>query len=287
MLFKIPLIIIIAIYIISTIIALIAIYKIIKKILKNTEQIASKFPDAKNHHTLWIMKITLNSFAEQKTMISNPETPDSIENEQTIFKKILAFSTLILTLPTVISYMFYPIFKNSPINTFLNIIFDYLYPISIILFFGFGISEYNNILSIALIIFYLITKASDSVYIFNKITNNKFSKISYIKILEEKSCTLSCYINLLIAFILSFASIYYNLYQIDKTNFICNNNHFGIIDSIYFSIVTLATVGYGDISPNSNIAKILVSIEILASIFMLIFLASTYMNKKMKENERK
>lgn len=42
-----------------------------------------------------------------------------------------------------------------------------------------------------------------------------------------------------------------------------------IIDAIYFSIITMTTVGYGDIVPNNVIARAVVSLECLTSYLML------------------
>ena len=43
------------------------------------------------------------------------------------------------------------------------------------------------------------------------------------------------------------------------------------IDALYFSIVTQTTVGYGDIMPKSKRAKVIVSIQILLSMYINIF----------------
>lgn len=43
----------------------------------------------------------------------------------------------------------------------------------------------------------------------------------------------------------------------------------GIIDALYFSIITMTTVGYGHIIPDSVIARIAVSLECLTSYIML------------------
>ena len=42
-------------------------------------------------------------------------------------------------------------------------------------------------------------------------------------------------------------------------------------DSLYFSIITLSTVGYGDIEPVSNLVRILVSVEIIFGVLLLLF----------------
>ncbi len=43
----------------------------------------------------------------------------------------------------------------------------------------------------------------------------------------------------------------------------------GIIDAIYFGIITMTTVGYGDIYPHSSAARAIVSIECLTSYLLL------------------
>lgn len=46
-------------------------------------------------------------------------------------------------------------------------------------------------------------------------------------------------------------------------------------DFLYFSIVTFATIGYGDIFPMIAEAKLLVLFEILSSFIMITFVIST------------
>jgi voltage-gated potassium channel len=42
-------------------------------------------------------------------------------------------------------------------------------------------------------------------------------------------------------------------------------------ESIYFSIVTISTVGYGDIVPHSNLARLLASLEVVCGFMLLLF----------------
>jgi len=42
-----------------------------------------------------------------------------------------------------------------------------------------------------------------------------------------------------------------------------------IIESFYFSIVTITTLGYGDILPNSNISMLLASSQVLLGILII------------------
>jgi hypothetical protein len=52
------------------------------------------------------------------------------------------------------------------------------------------------------------------------------------------------------------------------------NKSLSIIDGIYFSVVTAATVGYGDILPNSDTAKVLTAVEIVVSLLYVVLLFS-------------
>ena len=42
-------------------------------------------------------------------------------------------------------------------------------------------------------------------------------------------------------------------------------------ESIYFSIVSISTVGYGDIVPHSSTARLLASIEVVCGFMLLLF----------------
>ena len=63
------------------------------------------------------------------------------------------------------------------------------------------------------------------------------------------------------AIILVFSIIYYFA---GNNNFIYVNNSKNLeyLDFLYFSTVTSASTGYGDIIPNTNLARLLVSIQI-------------------------
>ena len=42
-------------------------------------------------------------------------------------------------------------------------------------------------------------------------------------------------------------------------------------EAIHFSIVTISTVGYGDIVPATNLARLLASIEVICGVMLLLF----------------
>ena len=47
------------------------------------------------------------------------------------------------------------------------------------------------------------------------------------------------------------------------------------IDSLYFCVITLTTVGYGDISPTTNAGKILTMVYVVVGIGIFVALVST------------
>jgi hypothetical protein len=49
-----------------------------------------------------------------------------------------------------------------------------------------------------------------------------------------------------------------------------------VLDLLYFSIVTLATVGYGDIYPKTGVARMLVASEIIAGFSLLVLLLTAF-----------
>lgn len=66
--------------------------------------------------------------------------------------------------------------------------------------------------------------------------------------------------------IMVFFVIYSFLYKIDKNNFKGAN---GYLDLFYLTTSTQSSIGYGDVSPNSTIAKLVASIHHICLIFVM------------------
>lgn len=67
--------------------------------------------------------------------------------------------------------------------------------------------------------------------------------------------------------------------------------HLNLIDAFYFSVVTLATVGYGDITPETDIGKIFTTFYIMTGIgviatFANLFLKNAAINREVKLKKR-
>jgi Ion channel len=82
-----------------------------------------------------------------------------------------------------------------------------------------------------------------------------------------------------------FGIAYIYLSSFDPSAF---NKQVGITDGMYFSVVTAATVGYGDIFPISHAAKVLTILEIAVSLLYVVLLfsvASSY-SRDLRDNRR-
>ncbi len=87
---------------------------------------------------------------------------------------------------------------------------------------------------------------------------------------------------------LSFATDYTCLYQFDHSAFegapeYVQSYLYNLYHFFYFSLITFSTVGYGDISPVSEIARFIVMLEIFLSFFIVVFAFANI--KKMHINE--
>lgn len=88
--------------------------------------------------------------------------------------------------------------------------------------------------------------------------------------LKDISSFFNFFINLIITYAvinLSLNAIHGNL-GIDKA-FNFDTGIPGIVDALYFSVITMTTVGYGDIFPQTTIAKVIVAFECLTCYIML------------------
>ncbi len=63
--------------------------------------------------------------------------------------------------------------------------------------------------------------------------------------------------------------------------------HLKWLDAVYFSVVTLATVGYGDIVPKTDLGKIFTVFYILVGIGIIAAFASSLVSRASRRREEK
>jgi len=61
--------------------------------------------------------------------------------------------------------------------------------------------------------------------------------------------------------------------------------NWSFLDSLYFSVITLATVGYGDMHPTTDISKIFTMIYVLVGVGFFIYLFSSITEHFFKEEK--
>lgn len=74
--------------------------------------------------------------------------------------------------------------------------------------------------------------------------------------------------------IIVFAAIYRIIDRFSvSANFLIDGEPTGLTfnESLYFSLVTISTVGYGDIYPHSDVVRLVASIEIITGVLLLVF----------------
>lgn len=74
--------------------------------------------------------------------------------------------------------------------------------------------------------------------------------------------------------VIVFAAVYRILDRLSAVPpFLINGkpSHIEFLDALYFSLITLSTVGYGDIVPVGSLARLLVCVEIVAGVLLLLF----------------
>jgi voltage-gated potassium channel len=59
-----------------------------------------------------------------------------------------------------------------------------------------------------------------------------------------------------------------------------------ILDALYFSVVSLTTVGYGDLHPTHEITKIFTMLYILIGVGLLLYMIGTITHCIIKRNEK-
>ena len=81
---------------------------------------------------------------------------------------------------------------------------------------------------------------------------------------------------------MGYSSLYTEIFRRSAESFV---GVLGGISSVYFSVVTFATVGYGDIYPGSAIARILVVSEILIPVCILPVILATSISWVINKNQ--
>jgi len=116
-------------------------------------------------------------------------------------------------------------------------------------------------------------------------TLKKLSKL--IKICHSLERLLWVFGLIIVIIVFSFATDYTCLYQFDHAAFegipdFSNTYLFNLYHFFYFSVITFSTVGFGDITPVSDVAKFVIMLEIFLSFFYYSFCINKYQKNTSK-----
>lgn len=64
--------------------------------------------------------------------------------------------------------------------------------------------------------------------------------------------------------------------------FIFVSKDFGFLDSVYFSMITFLTIGYGDLKPESGCMKILAGVEGFIGLFLIAYFTIAFSRKVLR-----
>ena len=109
-------------------------------------------------------------------------------------------------------------------------------------------------------------------YILDYFTPDKKGILKIVSLPKHK-VQISDILTSLLIIILGYGAIYYSITSVRCDAF---STKLSIFDAIYFSFVTISTVGYGDIIPTSILAKALVISEIIIGLAFLIIVLNIY-----------
>jgi len=86
----------------------------------------------------------------------------------------------------------------------------------------------------------------------------------------------------------AFGAVFYLIYVLEPASFIAVNGPPGVApDLMYFSFVTLATLGYGDIVPNTHPARSLAVLEaLIGMVYIAVFMARLVSLRAMNDEQQ-
>ena len=101
--------------------------------------------------------------------------------------------------------------------------------------------------------------------------NNINIKILHLLLLYLKKHRKIRYIVISIILIFLFTIIYWSLGTNDNFSFNTSQTEVSFLDALYFTLVTQTTIGYGDISPKSQLMRFITVCHIISLIITIIF----------------
>lgn len=123
------------------------------------------------------------------------------------------------------------------------------------------------------VIFVHLAACALIIWIFARMVRSTVQAVQRCARSEDETYPIHMIIASVIRIVTAFSVIYFAIWVFDPSSFSgleqCKSLIEGYFDFIYFSFVTFATVGYGDISPEGLLAKCCVTVQII--LFFVVF----------------
>lgn len=148
---------------------------------------------------------------------------------------------------------------------------------------------YNRILNITLIIYpiYLVARCNEIFMAFMKDAFDKLNPAKReengLKYYERIQLALRSYAELVINYAILYYILdrYFMFYRLGQAVF--NKSLETILDAVYFSVITIVAIGYGEYFPVHQLSKILVMYEVISGTLLLVVSFTVYVNLDLKD----
>lgn len=152
-----------------------------------------------------------------------------------------------------------------------------------------GRFPYNKILSMVIFIYplYLLSRCNE---IFMAFVKDAFDKLNPakrqengLKYHERIQLALRSYAELIISYALLYYifDTYFMRYHLNSPMF--NKPLETLLNAIYFSVITIVAIGYGEYYPTHDLSKILVMYEVISGTLLLVISFTVYVNLDLSE----
>ncbi len=203
------------------------------------------------------------------------------------------YIVLILSMVSLVFSIFF-IYKinktreKKEINKYINCMMFVLGFVAVVCICSIFIKSYENIFGIIAMYYFGISRVVH--FFLNFIgdifkNNNQDEKKSNqgknkLSIDEKKQRKLYYVLMSYVSLLIEYGVLYYLLDKCGEKMF--SNSLVSILNSIYYSVVTITTIGYGEYFPTNVISRIYVVLQIVSGMFLLGVSLATYMNQEEK-----
>ncbi len=189
---------------------------------------------------------------------------------------IISLSIFLLALIVASGFM---VFGNNKRNEKIIIVSKYILPLTLIIYiflWNLIADDKNSSYSFLMFAIGFLVNANNIYQDYMRVMKKPLTKEGY-------HLCISSIMSIVLIFAITFSAI--ESYIPNSFSNISVNDPIAVsIDFIYFSITTLTTVGFGDIAPQTTLARAIVTLEIIVAFAMLVLAVNFFVTKKDNNN---